>query len=152
MLLLLATFAACSYASKHQKTTQSQKNIYIRCIGACAEHQEVELPCGVQISDLLAKIRLTEDADISKLILEERLVQTGVFIVPSKGRLSLCVTGAVERPGIIYVPEGLRFNQLKHYLALADNADAGMFNRRRRILCEGETIHVPAKSEYIVRK
>ncbi len=152
MLLLLATFASISFANSHIKKSLTQKTIHIKCEGACHAEQAVELPCGIQVSDLLARLNLTEDADISKLVLEERLKLDGLFIVPTKGKLTLFVTGAVKTPGIIYVPESLRFNQLKQYLTLADDADVKIFQRRRRLLCEGETIHIPAKSEYIVRK
>lgn len=152
LLLLLATFAACSYANKHKKLTQIQKTIHITCLGACVGQKELEFPHGMQVSDLLARVKLTPEADLSKLVLEQRLKNGGYFIVPTKGKMTLYITGAVKEPGIIYLPEGLRFNQLKQYLALADDADIGIFHRRRRLLCEGETVHIPAKTEYFVRK
>lgn len=152
LLLLLATFAACSYANKHQKLTQTQKTIHITCLGACVDQNALELPHGTQVADLLARVKLTPEADISKLVLEQRLKNEGHFIIPTKGKMTLYITGAVKEPGIIYLPEGLRFNQLKQYLALADDADIGIFHRRRRLLCEGETVHIPAKTEHFVRK
>ncbi|MCE5294409.1 MAG: hypothetical protein LLF94_07320 [Chlamydiales bacterium] len=152
MLLLLSTFAAISYASKQTRLTQSQKTIQITCLGAIVKPQVVEIPCGVQVSDLLAKLELSEVADLSKLVLEERLKASRVFIIPTKGQMSLYVTGAVKEPGIIYVPETLHFNQLKQYLRLAEEADVRIFHRRRRQLCQGETVNIPSKSEYLARK
>lgn len=152
LLLLLATFAACSYASKHQKLTLTEKTVQITCLGACTSTDPIVLPYGMQVSDLLARITLAPEADTSKLVLEERLKGQRLFIIPTKGKMTLYITGAVKEPGIIYLPEGLRFNQLKQYLALADDADVGIFHRRRRLLCEGETIYIPAKNEYFVRK
>lgn len=152
MLLLLATFGAASFANKHAKSKIQPKTIKIQCIGECEGNCTIELPTGVQVVDLLNSVKLTRDADISKLVLEERLKRDQLFIIPKKGGMSLYVTGAVEKPELLFVPEGLRFNQLKEYLILADDADVGVFQRRRRILCEGETIHIPAKSDFIVRK
>lgn len=152
LLLLLSTFAACSFASKHQKCAKIEKTIHITCLGACVGQNELELASGVQVSDLLARVKLTPEADISKLVLEQRLKSEGHFIIPTKGKMTVFISGAVKQPGIIYLPEGLRFNQLKEYLALADDADIGVFHRRRRLLCEGETIHIPAKTEHFVRK
>lgn len=152
LLLLLSTFAATSFASKRSKTKSIEKTIHITCLGACNTQGEVELPYGTQVSDLLARISLAPEADTSKLVLEDRIKHQKLFIVPTKGKMTVYITGAVKESGIIYLPEGLRFNQLKQYLALADDADERIFHRRRRLLCEGETIHIPAKSEYFVRK
>lgn len=152
MLLLLATFAATSFAHKHQKLKNTTRTLKITCLGAIVDPHEVEIPYGTTVSDLLAHFTLTPDADITKLVLEEPIKQEKLFIIPSKGTMTLYVTGAVDKPGIIYVPEGLRFNQLKEYLILTDNADSGVFQRRRRQLSEGEMIHVPAKNEYFTRK
>jgi len=156
MLLLLATFASLSYASRNQKIPSNSKKILIHCVGAVAKETHIEVACGTMVSDLLAKLDLTADVDLSKIVLEERLKSEKVFVVPSKGKLSLYVTGAVEKEGVIYVPEGLHFNHLKQYLFLAGNADVACFKRRRRALSEGETVHIPPKmakeSEFIVRK
>jgi hypothetical protein len=114
--------------------------------------EEIDLPHGAQVADLLARVKLTPDADIGKLVLEERLKKSQVFIIPKKGALSLYVTGAVTKPDVIFVPEGLRFNQLKGYISLADDADIGIFQRRRRLVHDGETVHIPAKSEYFAKK
>ncbi len=156
MLLLLATFGAITYASKSEKIPINTKTIFIRCIGALKKEQVLEVPYGIMVADLLTKLDLAEDADLSKLIFEERIKGPRLFIVPKVGEKSLYITGAVEREGIIYVPEDLQFNQLKGYLFLAADADTSCFRRRRRQLSEGETIHIPprnsAESEFIVRK
>ena len=152
ILLLLATFGAASFANKHKKVQSQAKTIKIRCIGECEGDCVLELPSGVQVVDLLARLKLTPDADSSKLVLEERLKRDQIFIIPKKGGMSLYVTGAVAESGLLFVPESLRFNQLKEYLILANDADIGVFGRRRRLLCEGETIHIPAKSDFIARK
>ena len=96
MLLLLATFAACSYATKQTSQSHLQKTIQITCLGAILKPQEVEIPCGFQVSDLLAKLELSDAADLSKLVLEERLKASRIFIIPTKGQMSLYVTGAVK--------------------------------------------------------
>ncbi len=156
MLLLLATFGAITYASKNKKIHINSRTVLVNCIGAVKKDTLLEVPYGTLVSDLLTKLELTDEADLSKIIFEERIKGQNLFIVPKIGQKSLYITGAVEREGLIYVPEDLHFNQLKEYLFLAADADISCFRRRRRQLSEGETIHIPprnkAESEFIVRK
>ncbi|MBS0633923.1 MAG: hypothetical protein JSR37_00490 [Verrucomicrobia bacterium] len=152
MLLLLATFAATSFSNKQQKFNKTTKTLKVSCLGAVVDPHEVEIAYGTTLADVLAHFTLSPDADITKMVLEEPVKHEKLIIVPSKGVMTLYITGAVKQPGVIFVPESLRFNQLKEYLILTDNADSGIFSRRRRQLSEGETVHVPAKSEYFTRK
>lgn len=152
MLLLLATLAASAYAKKHSQYKATPKNIHVTCLGACVEAKSLEFSQGSCLADLVNKISLHDDADLGKMALESRLKDGQVVIIPKKGGMSLYVTGAVDEPRVLFVPEGLHFNQLKQYITLADDADLAIFHRRRRVLCEGETIHIPSKSEIIVRK
>ncbi len=152
MLLFLALIGATSYARKVQSTIFVQKTISVTCIGACKQTDPIKLALGSQIQDLLCQLELAPEADTSKLVLTERLKDNQLIIIPKKGCITLNVSGAVKAPGLIYVPEGLHFNELLPYLTLSQDADIGVIRRRRRQLLEGETIHIPAKSEFIVRK
>ncbi len=151
-LLFLSLVAASSYARKINNHHLIEKTIHVYYAGACAEKGTIEMPSGSQIQDLLARLKLAPEADTSKLVLHDRLKDKQLVIIPQKGKISLYIDGAVKEPGIIVVPEGLHFNELMPYLSLSNDADIGVIRRRRRQLSEGETIHIPAKSEFIVRK
>lgn len=152
ILFLLVTFTALAFGQKHQRLHKIQPTLKVHCFGAIKEAKTVELAHGSSLSDLLAQVELTEEADVAKLVLEERLKNGQFFVVPRKHQMSLYITGAVRQVGLVFVPEGIRFNQLKRYLDLSDRADLAVFRRRRRLLKEGETIHIPSRAAIIGEK
>lgn len=152
VFIILSTIASLSYSAKNQKLSQIKQSLIVHCVGAVKSDSFVTLPVGSQVTDLLAHIELADDADLTKLVLETRLKNDQVVVIPKKGALSLYVTGAVTQSGVVCVPEGLRYSQLRDYLTLTSEADVAIFKRRRRVLSEGETIDVSKRSEICVRK
>jgi len=152
MLFILATIASLSYSIKQQRISKTVEYITVHCVGAIDNPCTLHLPLGAQVADLLANVILSDDADTNKMVLETRLTQSQVYVVPKQGVLSLYVTGAVPESGVIHVPEGLKYGQLRDYIAFRDDADLTPFRRRRRLLIEGETVEIGKRSELCVRK
>lgn len=152
ILFILATIASLSFLSKQNRIAKTKSFITVHCVGAIDRAKSVELPVGAQVADLLAKVALSQDADVTKLQLETKLENEQVFVMPKRGVLSLYVTGAVRESGVIYVPEGLKYSQLKDYVAFADDADLTSLRRRRRLLREGEMVQIGKRSELVARK
>lgn len=150
MLLMLATIAPFAFVAKNKKHANLVQKIRVHCVGAVDPEVWLELSTGAKWSDLLAKLVLSQDADISKLVLEESLKNNQTCIIPTKGKTSLYVCGAVKEPGVVYVPDGCRYNELMAHLELSEDADCALFRRRKRILADGETVEVPKKGEIIV--
>lgn len=152
ILFILATIASLSYHSKQNRIAKTKRCITVHCVGAIDRAKSVELPLGAQVADLLAKVALSRDADVNKLQLQVKLENEQVFVVPKRGVLSLYVTGAVRESGVICVPEGLKYNQLKDYIAFTDDADLASLRRKRRLLREGEMVQIGKRSELVARK
>lgn len=150
MLMLLVYLAAASIANKSKKDANLQLKIRVQATGACRAPEWLELQHGSKVSDLISKLDLTSDADISRLILEEPLKHNQIYIIPTLGKTSIYVSGAVVSNGVIFIPAGTKFNKLGDYVALRADADTGFFKRRRRELVDGEVVQVPVRGNVLV--
>lgn len=152
ILFVLVTITSMAFAQKHHRICKTKPNLSVHCMGQIKEPKTISLAYGATLLDLLAHLELTEEADLAKLVLEERLKNGQNVIIPRKNVMSLYVTGAVVKAGLVFVPEGIRFNQLKRHLDLQPEADLAIFRRRKRRLIEGETIHIPSRAQAIGEK
>lgn len=142
MLLCIITLTAASFASKRGLPTTVAASISIRVVGGSVEELQLELAPGAQVVDALAHLTLSEEVDVGKLPLEAKLQPGQVLVIPTKGKVSLFVTGSVEKSGLFVLPEGSRYPDLLRYITLTSNADLKQFKRKRRLLQEGETIEI----------
>ena len=146
MLLILITLTAASFASKGDQLAPSVITLTIQVIGAVREEQRLLLPTGALVVDALTHLELTENADIGKLALNMKLQPNQTLVIPTKGKISIFVTGAVEKRGLTLIPEECRYPDLLGYLVLKEDVDVKQFKRRRRLLREGETVIIASKN------
>lgn len=141
---LLITISVVSYSKKHSLIAP-EATINVVITGAVQDTKRLQIHALSTIADVLNCIELSDDADLDKLIIDER-VKSGILIIPKKHKTSVYATGAVEKIGVYYVPEGSTFNQLALYIPVAEDADMRYFSRKRRVVMEGELIEVPHMS------
>ena len=144
-LALLLTIAALSYSKKHSLIAPETK-INVTVMGAVREEINLQIHALSTVADVLALVDLLDDADLDKLIIDER-VKPGIFIMPKKQKTAVYATGAVKKMGVHYVPEGCRFNELVEFIPTTSDADMRYFTRKRRRVAEGELIVVPSISQ-----
>lgn len=140
-LFLLISLTVLSFTKKNSLIAP-QKTITVTVIGCVENEMKLEMHPLSTVADLLCKVTLCEDADCGKLIISEQ-VRPGLFIIPKRGKISIYVTGEVEKRGLYYLEESCRFNQLENEIALTQDADRRYFSRKRRLVQEGETVVVP---------
>lgn len=149
-LFLLCTFSALSFAKKHSLIAP-ETYIQVKVVGAVHQEKTLKLAALSTVADILANVQPLDDADLDKLIIDERL-KAGIFILPKKHFTSVYVEGAVQKSGVYYVPENCRFNELLSYIPLTQEADLRYFTRKRRLVCEGEMLYVPKLQKFVVKK
>lgn len=149
-LFVLLTLTALSFSKKHSLIAP-QAQIQVLVLGAVQEEKSLTLHPLSTIADILVHVALLDDADLDKLIIDER-VKPGVFIMPKKNKTSVYATGAVEKCGVYYVPESCRFNELVQFIPAAHDADMRYFTRKRRLVSEGEVIAVPSMERNFAAK
>lgn len=153
MLLIGAYLAATSFAAKHSRLKKIPQEITVRVVGGLCKEQLLTLPMGSKVADALAFVEVSEGIDFGKLSLEETLKPDQILIIPTTGKISVYITGAVKRPGLYLFPSICTYKELVSSLSFEENADTTSLKRRRRALREGEMIHVPTKeSENDCRK
>ncbi|MBS0654655.1 MAG: hypothetical protein JSR46_02660 [Verrucomicrobia bacterium] len=142
MLLSLITLAAASFASRSGQAVLPIEKITITVIGAVVQEQKRTLPLGALVVDALQTLELSEDADVEKLPLDMKLQPDQTLVIPTKGKISVFVTGAVKTSGLVLLPESCRLPDLLAHLDLQADADLKQFKRCRRLLREGETVDI----------
>ena len=144
LIIALLTIATCSFFNKYTSADFSEK-ISIFVTGAVVEPKKLELSMGSRIIDVLSSVELLNSADMEKIALDTPLRPNSIVVMPCREGVSLYVSGAVVKEGVIIVPEGARFHDLVNYITLAPQADKRWILRKKRVVKDGECICVPEK-------
>jgi hypothetical protein len=110
----------------------------------------VELPGSYKMSssaklkELIALANPIPEADLRHLKLEGKLRNGQVVKIQTRQHIDVYVSGAVENPGKLRVPQGTKLNELGNYAQLSTHADTNKINRKR-ILKSEEVIVVPSR-------
>lgn len=140
---ILLTISTLSFIEKSKKVSHEKVSFEVTVVGAIKEEKKVICLEGATVADILSSISLTEKADLEKLIYEKLLQPDQYVIIPTKNALSVVVKGAVDKEGLLLLPEKTRINELPKFISLKESADRKFFLRKRRLLKEGETIIIP---------
>lgn len=99
------------------------------------------LPSGIQVKEVLMLAQPAPNADLRRLNLNSLLKKGRAITIPELPMINVYVEGAVENPGRITVPKGIRLMDIKDYIILSEHANVKSLNRKRK-LKEGEIITV----------
>lgn len=108
--------------------------------GAVEREGVYRLPLGARLKDLLKQISVLQEADTGKLKLERKLKNGQVVKIPLKKMITVYLTGAVQKDSL-RLPKGARLQDLIGLAPFTSDADLSKL-RRKRLLKEGETVHI----------
>ena len=146
LILFLVTAIGFSLLEKNKIQKLPQASREVKVVGAIKEEKIVSYEEEETMRDLLSQLEFTENVDKAKLQLDSLLKGKQIVVIPTIGYLSVYLTGAIENEGLLLLPEGSTFKDLKGHLILKENAEPNFFKRKRRRLLEGEIIRIPCKN------
>ena len=112
--------------------------------GAVVEPGSYKMNANAKLKDLIALANPRPEADLRHLKLEGKLRNGQVVKIQARQHIDIYVSGAVENPGKLRVPQGTKLYELSNYTQLSTQADVNKINRKR-ILKSEEVIVVPLK-------
>ncbi len=141
--LLLLTLSTVHMKSKSALRDTSELHVFVTGeVEACTQ---MTLPHGANVADILAHIHLTAHAAVEKLALHTSLKNNQIVVIPKQNAVSVYVQGAVQKEGVVTLPQGATFKELKEKLVFSPEANVGAFQRKRRKLKDGEVINIPCR-------
>ena len=114
--------------------------ISVHVVGAVDE-THLRVKAGATLGDLLEAVRLHPNADVSEFDGIRRLSDGEVIVIPYAGMTTVYVTGAVEEPKAVAVPNGAGPSIVLQAVKTRDDADRKSFLRRKK-LKNGEVIKI----------
>ena len=123
----------------------SGEKITVHIVGAVDEFH-VQVSEGATVQDVIKLVQVHSDADTAELDGARRLTHGEVVVVPSKGQTSVYVTGAVEEPKVVVIPDNGGPKEVLQSVKLRKDADARSFLRRKRVK-NGEVIEIKVKKQ-----
>lgn len=147
-LFLMAAMAviskvSCAKAQEVLVQNHKEESVKIEISGEVHKPGVYEFEEGTTYGEALKKARLKRFADVSKISLDEKVHGTQI-VVPSLKEIRVRVSGEVRQSGELVVPAGTRICDLKSKINLTEQADPNVLSRRK-ILDDGEKIHVPKR-------
>ncbi len=156
LILILASLFTITRFHEHRKKNQ---------LTACASQAlspvepveivisgEVAHPCafsalpGTRLGDLIKKSRPKRFADLTGIDLDSPVEKAMELLIPRLAEISVRIEGAVAVPIELRLPPGSRICDLKTKIECGGNANLQFF-KKRRLLKNGEIVHVPKKEQ-----
>lgn len=126
--------------------------IHVHLTGQFTATGEFEFPRGTKEGDVLAQVPPLPNGDLSG-IRPRRLVRDGdTLVIPEKKWIQVAVRGAVQRETTLRLLSGARYCELLGQIDLSPEADQSAVKRKKRFLCDGETITIPSKKKVSRKK
>jgi hypothetical protein len=116
--------------------------IQVKVVGA-VESTELILPLGSTVDDVIQRVHLLSDADISELNGMKKLRTSETLVIPFCGKKTFFVCGAVQEPKLVVLEE-VTAQKILDQIQVDDTANVKAF-LRRRVFPNGSIIQVKPK-------
>lgn len=152
IIIFLGTLTICIVLAPQQETGQvmmaephfiADQKVEVIIQGAVEHPGVYTLTRGMLVSDLLEQAIPLAEADVKRVKLDKKLRTGQVIKVPEIKMITIQLTGAVQPPHSLRVPKGTRVQDLLEKVKFQEEADLSKL-RKKRLLKDGEIIHVPA--------
>lgn len=148
-LAIITTFKSSQKSSHSESLSYREKismNHHFDVVvkGAVGNPGVYHLSSSISMRDLLAIAQVNEDADLRRYNIDQVIQRGRIVNVPSRGVLTVHLTGAVKNPGVIQMPKGSSMQDLLAVVELEDQADRKFLEKKRKLKAD-EIIDVPYK-------
>lgn len=114
--------------------------------GAVAYQGVYRIPYQTPMQVALKAAQPLPQADLRRFKKDKSLMRGNVIHIPERQMVRVTVEGAVVSPGEILVPKGTRVADLENYIALTEQADKKVL-QKKRFLKDREIVHIPMKTK-----
>lgn len=119
--------------------------LHVSVSGAVLNPGRIELPPGSTVRDLLDKVGVLPEADLSRFRMHGKVKRGQRIVVPERVWITVILEGAIENPGPFKILSGTRCGELISLLDLPPEANVVGLKKLRRYLKEGEVVTIPFK-------
>jgi hypothetical protein len=115
--------------------------VYIQ--GAVESPGAFKVKVNSKVQDVIILAQPLKEADLRRYKPTAKVRAGQIITVPSRSMIEITVTGAVENPGLIKVPRGLRLHELGAYVQFSSKAVPSKI-KHKAALKAGDSVFVPS--------
>ncbi|MBI3900668.1 MAG: SLBB domain-containing protein [Chlamydiia bacterium] len=150
-LILISQLHDSAKSSKLQKIYRDRSRLAntsctVTVSGAVEHPGSYVVPIGAPIAYILKKTRPTRFANLRDLVKDQEIRGDCSLHIEELSTIFVSVEGAVLEPCTLELPIKTRICQLKTKIRSAPHANLDFF-KKRRLLKDGERVHIPSLSE-----